>query len=166
MQACTNGTCSTVRQMNKIERQCQETIGVTTLTVGTKISIAKNHNKKEKFKITESLDNFLYTCRSNNCNNNNTDQLIEQALKDHYNLSSFHQIINNKFKEEYLPESTTVSTTITFTTSTTVSTIITFTASTTVSNGSFTTNKQIHNYSISNIILVYGLILAFFIRFF
>ncbi len=154
MQACTNGTCSTVRQMNKIERQCQETIGVTTLTVGTKISIAKNHNKKEKFKITESLDNFLYTCRSNNCNNNNTDQLIEQALKDHYNLSSFHQIINNKFKEEYLPESTTVSTTITFTTSTTVS------------NGSFTTNKQIHNYSISNIILVYGLILSFFIRFF
>jgi hypothetical protein len=79
--ACVSGTCATARHMNKTERTCQETTfrDITTLTVGTKISINKNDNKeeKEKFKITKSLDNFAYTCHSNNCNNNKTDELIK-----------------------------------------------------------------------------------------
>ncbi len=156
-QACESGTCSTAHTMNEIERTCEETIfrDITTLVVGTKFSINKNEeNHQQKFNITESIHNFFYTCQSNNCNDNKTDEQIKQALKNRYNLSSFHQIINKKFKQEYLEELTTLSTTINFTTS------IIF------SNSSFITNKQIHNYSISNIILVYGLILTFFIRFF
>ncbi len=146
---CPSRTCVTNRHIDQVERSCGDSTlsGVTTLTIGTKISIAKNDKKQEqqKLKIIESLDIFLYTCHSNNCNNNKTDENINQVLKDHYNLSSFHQIINNKFNPKYLPELTTTLTT----TSTTLSTTLT-----TFPNNSFIIN----NNSILNIIFIYNLI--------
>jgi hypothetical protein len=111
---CATGICATALhfEFNQTERTCENMFqSAITFVTGMKITLARNDQQEgKKIKLTESLAMIAYMCNSNNCNNNQTDKLVQQAIKDEFNLSSLHVILEEKFNLEYLTESATLST--------------------------------------------------------
>jgi hypothetical protein len=125
-----------------------------------------NEDNKSQAKIAKQNLIMQYCCRTNNCNNPKTAQLIKKAVKNHYDLSAMYKILNVKIEENStevsitssISDSTSIKTTsMTTTWVTKTSTIITSTIKTTEES-----NKTSTSLHMVIIIIILSVILVIF----
>jgi hypothetical protein len=84
-----------------MERQCNiQGRRETGIQFVVEISFSTKGNTNDSLTMRRSNILFEYICQFNNCNNQETENKIKEAIDDHFDLSSIHEVFKTKLEEK------------------------------------------------------------------
>lgn len=147
-----------------MQRSCpKEVIPQTRIQFEITISFSPDADAEDELIMDKSITNFEYLCQFDNCNNELTYDKIEEAIDDHIDFSSMHQVFSTNFQEKRTTKFNTESTSFsTSSSSLTSSTTQNPSSSTSEQKTTQRTNNSILHFISMNILILHILFLTFF----